>query len=59
MVDLPARSFQHIALAGGTQFRLQFSVDDDNDRQADGLELYSGNAVEAKRPVLVVQYDLP
>lgn len=59
VLDLPARSFHSISLAGGTYFRLQFSLDDDNDGKADGIEFHSGEAAESKRPVLIIQYDLP
>ncbi len=45
---------------GYTQFRLRFSVDDDNDGVADFLKFYSGNAATpANRPVLVIEYYEP
>jgi len=45
--------------AGMTQFRLRFTRDDDNDRNADFIAFYSGNAPKASRPVLQVDYYVP
>ena len=42
-----------------TQFRLRFTLDDNNDRGADFLAFFSGNAVVANRPQLVIQYYVP
>jgi len=44
---------------GVTQVRLRFSLDDNNNAVNDYLSLYSGNAVKAKRPSLIVQYYVP
>jgi uncharacterized delta-60 repeat protein len=41
---------------GITQFRLLFSKDDDNDRVADYIKFFSGNAASADQPQLVVTY---
>jgi hypothetical protein len=50
--------FGFINLDGGvTQFRLRFSKDDNNDFGADFLKLYSGNATEADRPQLTIEYE--
>ncbi|MFZ5911489.1 MAG: hypothetical protein ACOYYU_15865 [Chloroflexota bacterium] len=57
--ELDPASFPHIDLAGGTHFRLQFSIDDDNDSRTDLIEFYSGEAAESVQPVLTVRYDLP
>ena len=47
-------------LTGPTQFRIGFSLDDNNDSIADVLKFYSGNAsVAAYRPVLTVYYHIP
>jgi hypothetical protein len=51
--------FQYINTAGVTQFRLRFKLDDNNDFGADFLKIYSGDAVEADRPQLIVEYELP
>jgi hypothetical protein len=48
--------FGFINLDGVTQFRLRFSRDDNNDFGADFLKLYSGNAAEADRPQLIIEY---
>jgi hypothetical protein len=45
--------------SGLTQVRLRFKLDDDNDRVADYLRLYSGSASTAWRPQLIVTYYLP
>ena len=41
---------------GTTQLRLRFTKDDNNNRTADYLRFYSGNATAADRPVLVIRY---
>ena len=48
-----------VNLHGVTQFRLRFERDDDNNKTADYIEFFSGNAEDALRPNLVVEYDLP
>jgi hypothetical protein len=53
-------NFTYLNLTGVTQFRLRFSKDDNNDRGADFLKFYSGNAATASfRPVLIVEYTVP
>lgn len=45
---------------GLTQFRLRFSLDDNNNGTANQLRFYSGNyATRSYRPVLLVEYYLP
>ncbi len=44
---------------GLTQIRLRFKLDDNNDRVANYLNLFSGNAAAANRPSLVIQYYVP
>ena len=44
---------------GETQFRLRFAMDDNNDLSADFLKLYSGEADDANRPQLVIEYYVP
>lgn len=45
---------------GLTQFRLRFKLDDNNNIIANGLGLYSGNAINAAdRPKLVISYSVP
>jgi hypothetical protein len=44
---------------GVTQVRLRFAADDNNDRKANTLLLFSGNAPAASRPVLEVLYFVP
>jgi hypothetical protein len=57
--SLNAADFQYINLDGITQFRLRFKKDDNNDFGADLLIIYSGDAAEADRPQLIVEYRLP
>jgi uncharacterized repeat protein (TIGR02543 family) len=53
-------SFSSINLAGTTQFRLAFSIEDDDDMRPDLLLFYSGNyKTAAYRPVLVITYYIP
>jgi len=48
--------FPFLNLGGITQFRLRFAKDDNNDFGADFLKLWSGNAVPADRPQLIIEY---
>jgi predicted outer membrane repeat protein len=57
--SLDPLDFQFINTAGVTQFRLRFKKDDNNDFGADFLKIYSGDANEANRPQLIVEYELP
>ena len=53
-------SFSSLNLAGTTQFRLAFSIEDDDDMRPDLLWFYSGNfRTAAYRPVLVITYYVP
>ena len=45
-----------VNLAGPTQLRLRFALDDNNDNNQDYLKFYSGNAASADQPVLTVEY---
>lgn len=46
--------------SGTTQFRLRFTLDDNNDLGADYLKFYSGNNLTvATRPQLIIQYYVP
>jgi hypothetical protein len=45
--------------SGLTQFRLRFKLDDNNNRVANYISFYSGNALTASRPQLIVQYYVP
>ena len=44
---------------GLTQFRLYFSLDDNNNHVADTMPFFSGNALTADRPTLTIIYTLP
>lgn len=48
-----------INLNGVTQFRLRYSLDDDNDQRTDYVKLYSGDADNASKPMLVLRYSIP
>ena len=52
-------AFPYVNLTGVTQFRLRFTLDDNNDLGADVIRLYSGNAPVATRPVLIIDYTVP
>jgi len=47
------------ASSGRTQIRLRFKRDDDNNRTANYLRLYSSNASTSTRPQLIVSYYTP
>jgi len=49
----------YINKKGRTQLRLRYALDDNNDNRADILKLYSGNAIVANRPKLIVKYYVP
>jgi hypothetical protein len=55
---LSEAAFPYINAVGTTQFRLRFSLDDNDDRGADFMRFYSGNAAE-NRPVLIITYYVP
>jgi predicted outer membrane repeat protein len=57
-LDLSAANLQ-INRTGDTQIRLRFKLDDNNNLVANYLKLYSGNAAEADRPRLVIEYYVP
>ena len=52
-------AYPYINVKGRTQLRLRFLLDDNDNNFADILKLYSGNAVLADRPKLIVRYYVP
>lgn len=56
---LSATGRTFINRTGPTQFRLRFTLDDNNDLGADTMAFYSGSAASAYRPQLIVQYYIP
>lgn len=56
--NLGAANFGYINRTGLTQFRLRFTRADNDDRDADILKIYSGNAGAAGRPTLVILYQM-
>jgi glucose/arabinose dehydrogenase len=51
--------FDYMNKTGITQFRLRFTIDDDNDAETDTLRIFSGDGAGNERPRLVVQYFIP
>lgn len=51
--------YPYVNLSGTTQFRLRFTLDDNNDFGADYLKFYSGNASAVNAPILIIQYYIP
>jgi hypothetical protein len=50
----------YLNLTGTTEFRLAFSLDDNNNATADFIKFFSGNhATAGVRPQLIVEYYLP
>ncbi len=56
---LGAANYVHINLTGVTQFRLRFATGDNNDNGADYASFYSGEAANANRPQLIIEYVEP
>ncbi len=50
---------EYIHLNGFTQIRLRFRLDDNNNRLANVLYLFSGNAAMRDRPRLIIEYKVP
>jgi hypothetical protein len=57
--EVDSAGYPYINLTGATQFRLRFATDDNNNLIADYMTFYSGNAVLAMRPQLIVGYYVP
>jgi N-acetylneuraminic acid mutarotase len=54
---LNSPAYSLVNLLGSTQFRLYFKLDDNNNKGADTIQFYSGDANNAAyRPVLIVTY---
>jgi hypothetical protein len=49
-------AFPYVNKTGTTQLRLRFVIDDNDDLVADVLNLFSGNAISANRPYIIVYY---
>ena len=57
---VPAADYQFVNPAGLTQFRIRFSLDDNNNHVADFATFFAGDApAGADRPKLIVEYTLP
>ena len=59
-VSLPATAYKYVnkltTSSGLTQIRLRFKLDDNNNRLANFLSVYSGEAASTSRPRLMIQY---
>ena len=56
---LGSANSSYINLTGVTQFRLRFTNDDNNDKIADFISFYAGDAALANRPQLLIEYYVP
>ncbi len=56
---LKSAVFPLVNRTGATQFRLRFTVDDNDDGAADYLAFYTGDSTTANRPDLIITYYLP
>ncbi len=56
---LNATGRSRISKTGLTQFRLYFGLDDNDNRATDSMRFFSGNALVADRPLLVIRYTVP
>jgi len=54
-----ATGLSRVNRRGTTQFRLRFTIDDNDNLVSDYVKLYSGNAAAARRPRLIVDYYVP
>ncbi len=59
MATLDASAFSSINVAGTTQFRLRFALDDNDDNDQDYIKFYSGDAAPEDQPVLTIDYYVP
>ena len=57
--QLDGNNLRFINRYGVTQFRLLYALDDNDDLSADHLNFFSGEAVDANRPKLIVSYFVP
>jgi hypothetical protein len=57
--SLGSSAYPYVNLSGTTQFRLRFTTASNNNGAVDNLQLYSGNAPAANRPVLIIKYYVP
>lgn len=58
-VSFDDSTFGELNHKGLTQFRLEFAMGDNDNAAADILQVFSGDALKAKRPQLIVQYYVP
>ncbi|MFZ5856176.1 MAG: choice-of-anchor Q domain-containing protein [Chloroflexota bacterium] len=57
---LTSASYPYLNLAGTTQFRLRFQLDDNDDMSADYTKFFSGNyTVASYRPTIIIDYFVP
>lgn len=57
---LDPAAFPFLSTTGPTQFRVHFTLDDNNNRRSDLIRFFSGNSLlAANRPVLIVEYYVP
>ena len=57
--NLDIVGFPYINLTSTTQFRLAFTLDDNNDFGADYMSFFSGDDMVANRPQLIIEYYVP
>ncbi len=58
-IDLIPSALPMVNVSGTTQFRLRFTLDDNNDKGADYLSFFSGNNTSSTRPVFEVSFTIP
>lgn len=54
-----AIGYPYVNRTGGTQFRLRFATDDNDNNVANYIRFASGNAITTSRPQLVITYYVP
>jgi len=57
--NLSSSNLALVNKGGVTQFRLRFNLDDNDDLNADYIKFFSGEAISANQPQLIVTYFVP
>ncbi|MGB8983792.1 MAG: hypothetical protein WCC12_18120 [Anaerolineales bacterium] len=57
--NLSSANLALVNKGGVTQFRLRFNLDDNDDLNADYIKFFSGEAISANQPQLIVTYFVP
>jgi hypothetical protein len=59
VADLKPAALSSINTSGTTQFRLSYRKSDKDNKGADYIKFYNGNADDADKPALMLRYYIP